>query len=68
MITTFCSVLAIAFLKGTFLKLFVSGEDRETRKPENGQIDEVLQLQRVRCICVLGLWSNSEAKPHSHFD
>jgi hypothetical protein len=44
MIGTFCSILVIALLKGTFLKLFVSGEDREARKPENLQIDEVLQL------------------------
>jgi hypothetical protein len=44
MISTFCSIIVIAVLKGTFLKLFVSGEDRETRQPENGQINEVLQL------------------------
>jgi len=42
MISTFCSILVIAVLKGTFLKLFVSGEGRgrETRKSKNGQIDE----------------------------
>jgi len=43
MISTFCSVIVIAVLKGTSLKLFVSGEGpgRETRKSKNGQIDKV---------------------------
>ena len=42
MISTFCSVLVIAVLKGTFLKLFVSGEDpgSKTRESTNGQIEK----------------------------
>jgi hypothetical protein len=42
MISTFCSVLVIAVLKGTFLKLFVSGEDpgSKTRESKNGQIEK----------------------------
>ena len=41
MISTFCSVLVIAVLKGTFLKLFVSGEDSgsKTQESKNGQIE-----------------------------
>jgi NAD(P)-dependent dehydrogenase (short-subunit alcohol dehydrogenase family) len=34
----------------------------------NGRNDKVQQAERVQRVYVLGLWSNSEAKPHGHFD
>jgi hypothetical protein len=42
MISTVCSILVIAVLKGTFLKLFVSGEDpgSKTQESKNGQIEK----------------------------
>ncbi len=50
MISTFCSILVIAVLKGTFLKLFVSGEDRGLEAPRsmNGRFEKVQQAERVR--------------------